>query len=120
MNVFLMIIAGIAGATGIAWGLHLKRLKNHVGVTRADFVAHFQSTGIGSQIAVAVYDQFQKIGAWKGFMPSPTDSLERTYKTVDEDVEENLKEILQRLGLEMPHSGILREWDGAKIGRAHV
>ena len=44
-------------------------------------------------------------------MPSPTDSLERTYKTVDEDAEENLKEILQRLGLEIPHSGVLQEWD---------
>lgn len=111
MNVFLMIIGGIAGATGIAWGLHLRRLKNHVGVTRADFVTHFQSTGIGTQIAEAVYDQFQRIGTWNGFRPSPADSLERTYKTVDEDVEENLKEILQRLGLEMPHSGVLQEWD---------
>jgi len=60
-----------------------------------------------------VYDQFQKLGTWRNFMPSPADSLEGTYKTVDEDVEENLKEILQRLGLEMPHSGILQEWDGA-------
>jgi hypothetical protein len=112
MNALLMIVGGILGATGIAWALHLKRLRNHVGVTRDDFVAYFGSAGIASQIASAVYDQFQKIGTWKGFMPSPTDSLEGTYKTVDEDVEENLKEVLQRLSFEMPHSGSLQEWDG--------
>lgn len=112
MSIFLMIIGGIAGATGIAWGLHLKRLKNHVGVTKEAFIAHFQSEGIGPLIATAVYDQFQKLGTWRGFMPSPEDSLEGTYKTVDEDVEENLKEILQRLRLEMPHSGMLQQWEG--------
>lgn len=111
MNAFIMIIGGIAGVTAITWALHLYRLKNHVGMTRDEFVAQFQLLGIGSLIAVAVYDQFQKLGTLKGFMPSPTDSLEGTYKTVDEDVEENLKEILQRLGLEMPHSGILQEWN---------
>lgn len=112
MNVFLLIMGGIAGATGIAWALHLTRLQNHVGVTKEAFIAHFQREGIGPLITTAVYDQFQKLGTWKGFMPSPADRLEGTYKAVDEDVEENLKEILQRVGLDMPHSGILQEWNG--------
>jgi hypothetical protein len=107
-----VIIGGIVGATGIAWALHLKRLKDHVGMTRDEFVAQFQSTGVAAAIAAEVYDQFQKLGTWKGFMPSPFDTLEKTYKTVYEDVEENLREILQRLGFEMPHSGTLQEWDG--------
>ena len=81
-------------------------------MSRDEFVAQFQSTGVATAIAAAVYDQFQKLGTWKGFMPNPVDTLEKTYKTADEDVEENLKEILQRLGFEMPHSDILQEWDG--------
>jgi 2-polyprenyl-6-methoxyphenol hydroxylase-like FAD-dependent oxidoreductase len=112
MNAILLTIGAIVGATGIAWALHLKRLKDHVGMTRDEFVAQFQSTGVATAIAAAVYDQFQKLGIWKEFMPSPGDTLEKTYKTVDEDVEENLKAILQRLGFEMPNSGTLQEWDG--------
>ena len=111
MNPTLLTIGAIIGAAGIAWALHLKRLKDHVGMTRDEFLAQFQATGIAAAIAAAVYDQFQKLGTWKEFMPSPGDSLEKTYKTVDEDVEENLNEILQRLRFEMPHSGDLQEWD---------
>jgi hypothetical protein len=107
-----MIIGGIVGATGLVWALHLKRLKEHTGLSREEFVGHFEALGVAPEIVGAVYDQFQKLGVWKGFKPSPTDTLEGTYKTGDEDLEDNVREVLQWLGFEMPHSGILREWTG--------
>jgi hypothetical protein len=57
-----------------------------------------------------VYDHFQEQGVLKNFMPNPSDTIADRYKLGDEDFDGSLKEILQRLGYEMPHSGILREW----------
>lgn len=47
-----------------------------------------------------------------GFQPAPSDSFEGTFKMTSEDLDDELEELLQKIGLEMPHSGILREWDG--------
>jgi hypothetical protein len=57
-----------------------------------------------------VYDHFQEQGSWKNFMPNPSDTVAGTYKLGAEDFDDILKEIVQKLGYEMPHSGILREW----------
>ena len=110
MNLFLLSVGGMAGLAGVGWLWYLHRLKQHEGSTRGDFIIHFGASGATPEISGTVYDHFQKLGVWKGFMPDPSDTLEGTYKTVDEDVEDNLKEILQQLRYEMPHSGILSEW----------
>src|ERR1700682_3076965 len=110
MNLFLLILGGAAGVTGIAWARHLQRLKRHHGLSRAEFLVHFQSMAVPPEMAGGIYDHFQKLGVWKDFMPSPSDTLQSTYKTVDEDVEDNLTEVVQQLGYQMPHSGILAEW----------
>jgi hypothetical protein len=110
MIAFLLFMGGIAGFIGIGWALHVWRLKRHEGWTRADFIAHFETVGAMPVISGLVYDHFQKLGVWKGFMPMPSDTLEGTYKIADGDIDDNLKEILQELGYEMPHSGILSEW----------
>jgi hypothetical protein len=103
-------MGGMFGLTAFGWALHLRRLKRHEGTTRADFTRYFQASAVSSEISGTVYDHFQKLGVWKVFMPKPSDTLEGTYKIIDEDVEDNLKIILQQLGHEMPHSGIMAEW----------
>jgi len=110
MSFFLLFLGGAAGLVGLGWVVHVGRLRGHAGSTRAEFMGHFAPSGIPSTISGAVYDHFQKLGVWKNFMPSPSDTLEGTYKTSGEDVEDNVKEILQQVGDEMPHSGILAEW----------
>jgi hypothetical protein len=110
MNVFLVFLGGAASLVGLGWMVHVRRLRHHEGSTRAEFTEHFEASGIPTTISGAVYDHFQKLGAWKDFMPKPSDTLEGTYKTSGEDVEDNVKEVLQQLGYEMPHSGILAEW----------
>jgi hypothetical protein len=110
MIAFLLFMGGIAGIVGIGWAFHVWKLRQHEGLTRAEFIAHFETVGAMPLISGLVYDHFQKLGTWRSFMPNPSDTLKGTYKIVDEDVEENLKEILQALGCGMPHSGILSEW----------
>lgn len=104
------IITVMVGASGLAWLAHLGQLRKHRGLSREQFVEHFEATGILPEIAGAVYDQFQRLGFWKQFRPSPADTLEGTFKTVDEDVEENFKDILTRLEIKMPDSGTLQLW----------
>ena len=110
MNGLMIAVGAVCISVALAWSLHLRRLKAHHGLSREQFVEFFGSSEISPRISSAVYDHFQKLGFWAGFRPSPTDSLEGTYKIVDEDVESNLKDVLNSLGLELLHSGILQEW----------
>jgi hypothetical protein len=100
----------MVGMAGFSWAIHLRRLKRHEGTTRTEFNEYFQQFTVRSETPGAVYDHFQKLGVYKGFMPRPSDTLEGTYKIVGEDVEDNLEDILRRLGYQMPHSGIMAEW----------
>jgi hypothetical protein len=90
--------------------LHALRLRRHAGLSRADFVAHFAAAGVVPEVSAAVYDHFRRLGIWRSFSPSPSDRLDDTYKTVDEDVMQNLQQILDALGFEMPNSRILGQW----------
>jgi len=110
MNIFLLSLSGLAIFAGLSWLLYLHNLKQHKGSTRAEFIEHFGTSEATPEISGVVYDHFQKLGVWQGFQPKWSDTLECTYKAVDEDVDDNLKEILQQLGYEMPHSGTLSEW----------
>lgn len=110
--IFFLLVGAMATVAGLAWIRHLSHLKQHAGVSRDEFIQYFEPALITPEVSGAVYDHFQKLGVRKGFMPAITDSLEGVYKTSGEDVEDNLSDILQRLGYEMPHSGILAEWAG--------
>ena len=111
MPVFLTMIVGILGIGGIVWTRHLKALRDHPGLSRSEFVSYFAALDISSAVAGAAYKHFKGLGVWKEFSPSPTDTLEGTYKIVDEDAEEALKDIVHELGWEMPHSGVLLRWE---------
>lgn len=109
---FLLLgVLALAALTAGFWALHLKRLRYHEGISRDDFVSHFQTAGVDPRISTTVYHHFLRNGFWRNFQPSPTDRLDVTYRTVDEDLEETLAEILRELDLEMPHSGVLLEWE---------
>lgn len=112
MSALLILAGALFGSVALTWSAHLRRLKRHQGLSREDFVGSFRLSGVSPRISGAVYDHFKKLGFWTEFRPSPTDSLEGTYKTVDEDVESNLEDVLRSLGLDLPHSGILQEWNG--------
>lgn len=108
----LFILAGVLIVIiAIAWARHLGQLSKHQGLNRDEFISYFTRLGLSAATAAAVFDQFHKLGVWKGFMPDPSDRLEDTYKIVDEDVDYTLTDILDRLGLEMPDSSALADWD---------
>lgn len=106
--VFIVLLGGVVAI----WWRHQLQLVKHEGVSRAQFVGHFRGIGIAEAVSGPVYDHFEQMSGVNGFQPAPMDSFEETYKMVGEDLDDELEELLQKLGWEMPHSGILREWNG--------
>jgi hypothetical protein len=109
--VSIVILSGFATLAILLAAHHAYQLRKHVGWKRTDFIVHFESAGIQPDVSGVVYDQFQPMGVWKNFCPAPSDSIEHTYKIADEDVEDSLQEIIERLGCEMPSSRILKRWE---------
>ena len=107
----LVCIGGLVALVILSSVRHVYRLRKHGGWKRGDFIAHFESGGVSASVSGAVYDHFQDMGVWKRFSPAPLDSIENTYKAVDEDVTDSLQQILDRLGCEMPNSRKLKQWE---------
>ncbi len=110
MKVFVAVIGPFVVLAIVSWIRQVWRLRKHTGLSRTEFISHFEQMGISPAVPGLVYDHFRSMGIWNNFVPSPSDSLERTYKTVDEDVSDNLNDILRKLGCEMPNSAILKQW----------
>lgn len=96
---------------GIFWWEHRRQLARHQGISRYEFVQHFRNVGIVDEVSGAVYDHFRQLAGVRSFQPAPLDSLEGIFKMSGEDLDDELGELLPKLKLEMPHSGILREWE---------
>jgi hypothetical protein len=111
MKVFFVCIGGLVVLAAISWLRHVLGLRRHAGWRRDDFIANFSSASIAPAVSGAVYDHFQQMGIWRKFTPAPFDRLDTTYKMIDEDATDNLAEILRSLGLEMPDSAAIREWE---------
>lgn len=90
---------------------HHKKLVQHSGVSRDEFISHFRNIGVVDIVSGTVYDHFRQMVAVRGYEPDPTDSIEETFSMTGEDLDDELGDLLPKLGLEMPHSGILQEWD---------
>lgn len=113
MSLPLWIFVAVCVVVGVIWLRQRVRLVKHQGFNRTEFVDHFQADGIAAIISGAVYDHFAQMAGVKGFQPAPTDTFEETFKMTGEDIDDELDELLQKMGWEMPHSGMLREWDGS-------
>jgi hypothetical protein len=92
-----------------AWLNWSRRLVKHQGLSRDEFLAYFRRVGLTEQVPAAIYDYFQQ-SMGRNFSPAPNDSLRDIYAINVEDVKDTLGEIVQQLGYEMPHSGVLSEW----------
>lgn len=95
----------------VFWWQHRRKLIQHSGVSREEFVSYFRNIGVVDIVSGTVYDHFQQMVAVRGYDPDPTDSMEETFSMTGEDLDDELGDLLPKLGLEMPHSGILQEWD---------
>ena len=112
MSLFLFMLGALFVVIGVIWWRHRTQLAKHQGINRIQFVEHFRCLGIAEVVSGAVYDHFALMPGVSGFQPAPTDSFEGTFKMTGEDLDDELEELLRKFGWEMPHSGVLKNWDG--------
>ena len=109
MNIILLIglfAAGILAASAV----HQKRLVKARGIPREEFVRALASEGIPGQISGAVYDYYQRESSTASFQVSPDFSLTTVFRRSHEDVDDDVREILGTLGLQLPPEAVLRQW----------
>ncbi|MEQ1887287.1 MAG: hypothetical protein ABL967_19645 [Bryobacteraceae bacterium] len=110
MRFVVQLLLTIIVIAVVAWWRRQRGLATHKGLSREEFVRYFAEIDVPDVVSGEVYDHFREMVGVRGYRPSPTDSFEETFKMSGEDFDDELKELLPRLGLEIPHSGKLRDW----------
>jgi hypothetical protein len=106
----LYVLAAFVLFVALATFVYQTRLLRHKGVSRVAFVEEFRSLAIPDVIPGAVYDYYKSSALWKKFSVSPQDRYEDYFSSAPEDITDDAKELVRRLGLAMPIESVLREW----------
>ena len=78
------------------------RLRRHRGMSRADFIQQFRSSGIPLDIPAAVYDYYAKSTAFRPMKVSPNDRYEDVFLEGEEDIEDDAKHLMKMLDIKHP------------------
>jgi len=88
--------------------IHRHRLRRRTGKSKSEFVQAFSELAVPDSIAIAVYDYYTLFAFGDRVAISPDDSFE-DLRVGQEDLDDDLKRLVDRLGLEMPISVVLRD-----------
>lgn len=106
------IAAGLIAALSVwGWVKRRRQMSAHRGLSKEDFIVYFADSGVDAAKLSTVYTEVQRAGDWPTYEPSPDDNLLEFALLVDEELEEFLHRIVPQLGLEMPVSFVLAEWE---------
>jgi len=92
-----------------------RKLRQHRGVSREEFVAHFKVEGIPETISGTAYDLYKKHAFSKSFSPAPDMNFAEALNEDEEEVEDALLEMLKRLKIQKPSKDDLLTWSGGKV-----
>jgi len=109
MNIILLIglfAAGILAASAV----HQKRLVKASGIPREEFIEALANEGIPAEISGAVYDITNANRRQLRFQVSPDFSLTTVFRKSHDDVDDDVRQILGTLNLQLPPEAILRHW----------
>jgi|ERR1051326_236380 hypothetical protein len=107
----LYIIAACVFLIIIATAVYQWKLSRHHGLSREEFIKTFQDTDIPDAIPSAVYDYYKSAAISKHFGISPDDQFTELFSAIGEDIEEDARELTEKLGLAVPVRRNLQEWD---------
>lgn len=97
--VILALVVSLA-AIGVITLKGQRQLGKHRGVTRDEFIQAFP--GIPTNVSGTVFDYY-KIQVWaKDFSIAPEDSYEHVLLEGDEEIDDDVQELVRRLGLRIP------------------
>jgi hypothetical protein len=107
---FVIVLGVVAAAIMIGSAAHQRKLLKHGGVTKDDFVQALTKSGASADVAAAVYDYYKRESTTASFQVSPDFSLRTVFRKSHEDVDEDVREILNGLGFHLPSESVLRQW----------
>ena len=110
---FLLVAVGV-----VVHHLKLRRLRlrrqGH-GFTREQFIEAFRSLGISEKIPGTVFDYYTSQSAWKNFPLSPDDTYSQVLCDDPEDIDDDARALLERLGMQFLPDYIRREYGDKPI-----
>ena len=113
MRTLAMVIGGMASLGGLYWAWEWSRLSKHRGLSQQEFVSYFSQYEVTPELSAGIYDHFKRMRGVKGFCPAPNDTIEVTYGMLNDDLDDELRDILGRFGSEMPSRVTLAEWQAS-------
>jgi hypothetical protein len=109
MKDFLYFLAAFVVFTAIVKLVFDLRMRKHHGVSRDEFLRAFSGTEIPTEIPAAVYDYYKKMVIFKEFCVAPDDTYETLHKG-EEDIEDDARFLLKKLGLKSPSEEVRLRW----------
>ena len=103
--VILAVVVSLA-AIGVITIRGQRQLGNHRGVTRDEFIRAFPD--IPANVSGTVFDYYKSQVWAKEFSIGPEDSYEHVLSEGDEEIDDDVQELVQRLGLKIPSNYTVR------------
>jgi hypothetical protein len=111
---FLLFIGGWVAVDQLRlrW---LRRQRQGKSFTREAFIEAFRPLGVPDAIAATVFDYYTSHGVWKGFPFSPDDAYSLVLYDDPDDIEDDARALLERLGMAFLPEYIRREYGDKPI-----
>jgi len=107
--IFLYVFATVILVIAISMVVDQVRLGRHKGLTRDQFVSALSKDGAPAETAGAVYDLYKNLSKSKTFGLNPDDTFDG-FGIIHEDIDYDLEELVEKLGMEMSIEPVLLEW----------
>lgn len=109
---FLCLIGAFIVLVLVATFLREKRLRKHKGLSREEFINEFAKTAIPRDVPEVVYDHYTASLFFKKLRISPDDSLNHVLQKGEEDIDDDVRFLLRKLGLRLPSEEARIQWTG--------
>ena len=103
----LITIVGTVVFILVATMIWRSQMKHHHGVSREEFIEAFVGENIPPEIAATVHGYYENKVRIQGFGVAPEDS---EILGLPEDVDEDSRVLLEKLGLKVPPRQVLPQW----------
>jgi hypothetical protein len=93
----------------------LRRERQGHGFTREHFVDAFRPLGVPDAVSATVFDYYTSRGVWKGFPLSPDDAYSQVLYDDPQDIEDDARTLVERLGIQFLPEYVRREYGDKPI-----
>ena len=100
----------------VLWNARLQwRLRQHRGMSKADFLTYFAERGFPQEIVAAIYDYYRSQGVWRSFSIGPEDEIAKLFNQADDGIEDDFIVVLKKLCLERPYDSAWDSWGDVPV-----